>query len=165
MIQPGTTFTPGTPLSTDINSALAQTQANLDGIYPSNPSTEDYPLPQSVRNYLAKATVTQVNDAIITATNAWAAATNDRNVNNSTRHAVWTSNHGTVETNVLDNYFLHGKPWPTNAVIKSVITGSATGTTPGIPMPVVLPGTALNGQIVDQVNANSAAIYRLQSGS
>lgn len=155
----GSLFVPGTPIPVDVNAALKLTQDNLDNVYPSNKKSEDYPLSGSVRQYLAKATVQQVNDAITSATGAWAPPSPDININNSTRHAVWTSNHGDVETSVLDNYFLHGKPWPTNDVIKSVITGSGGGTIPAIP----LPATATVPQIITQLNQNTKDIAALKA--
>lgn len=120
MPAPGTYFTNPRPMPpTDVDAELQLTQANLNGVYPA-PPPPNYPLSDSVRAYLNVADVPTVNDAIITATNAIAPPSGDQNTNGSTRYTCW-GGHGYIETNVLDSYFLAGKPWPTDEYIRSVV--------------------------------------------
>ena len=136
MSQPSSPFTPRTSPPTDVNAELALTQAALDGNYPCA-APRNYPLPASVRTYLAVADVPTVNNAILYCTGVIGAAT-DPVTNGSTRFAIW-GGHGYVETNVLDNYFLAGQAWPSDQTIKDSVYGGQV-VTPSAPVPDPFPG-------------------------
>jgi hypothetical protein len=136
----GQTFTPRATPPTDVNAELQLTQAALNGNFPC-PPPPNYPLPASVRSYLAVADVPTVNDAILYCTGVIGAAS-DPTTNGSTRYAIW-GGHGYVETAVLDNYFLAGKPWPADQVIKDAVYGGQAAPAgpagPGTPVPPLPP--------------------------
>jgi hypothetical protein len=80
--------------------------------------------------------------------------------NFNVRHSAFTQEYN-LQT-MLNAVYLHGKPMPSQKEVNDYIfsSGGNANTPTG---PVVLPGTALNGQIVDQVNINTAAIFKLQT--